>query len=168
LGRMMTDAFHRYRLLAIVACMIVVADQITKAWVQTALTPFEMVPVIPKVFYLTHVYNTGGAFGFLAGAESVWRQAVFIVTSLVAMGMVLYFYRALTSGQQSMRWAFALIFGGAIGNFIDRVRFGKVVDFLDVFIGSYHWPTFNVADSAISIGIGLFILHMIRGDALED
>ncbi|PKN15637.1 MAG: signal peptidase II [Deltaproteobacteria bacterium HGW-Deltaproteobacteria-3] len=120
---------------------VVVLDQATKALIMERFAMFELLPVIPGLFNLTYLTNTGAAFGMLAGAQTIWRQVFFVGVAVLALGV-----------------AIGLIAGGAVGNLIDRLRFGAVVDFLDFYVGSHHWPAFNVADSAICVGVGLFIL----------
>ena len=149
---------NKYIRLAVVAGLVVVADQITKALIIKYLPLHKSIPVIAGIFDITHILNPGGAFGLMANMSVVVRTVVFLFISSLAVGLIFYFYiktpRFLAAG-------FALIFGGAIGNLIDRVRFGVVVDFLDFYIGKYHWPAFNIADSAITVGIFIFIYHLL-------
>mgnify|MGYP001197278557 CR=1 FL=1 len=107
---------------------------------------------------LPDLTNTGAAFGLLANANPAWRPYFFIGIALLAL--VFVFFAVLQYRQRSVLYlfAFAMIGGGAVGNLIDRVRFGSVVDFLDFYVSTYHWPAFNVADSAIVIGVALFLL----------
>ncbi|MBU2538046.1 MAG: signal peptidase II [Proteobacteria bacterium] len=137
---------------------VVVLDQATKAMVMDRFAMFEMLPVIPGLFNLTYLTNTGAAFGMLAGAKSIWRQVFFVGVAVAAVVILFYSYRQFRSQGRIFAHAIGLIAGGAVGNLIDRLRFGAVVDFLDFYIGTHHWPAFNVADSAITIGVGLFIL----------
>ncbi|MDP2645504.1 MAG: signal peptidase II [Desulfobacterales bacterium] len=150
-----------YRMLALVACGIVILDQIAKAAVLHYVPLHQGFAVIPGFFNITHIHNPGGAFGFLAKYGSGWGRIFFTVASMLAIGVILYFYQKTPATQVALRGGFALILGGAVGNLIDRVRFGKVVDFLDVYIGDLHWPAFNVADSAVSIGIVIFAFHLV-------
>jgi signal peptidase II len=148
---------------------ILVLDQVTKALVSAALRLHESRPVIPGFLSLTLVHNTGAAFGILAGELSPLRTAFFLVVSIVAMGVVLWLLWRLRPEQKVEAVALSLIFGGAVGNVIDRIRFGKVIDFIDVFYRSYHWPAFNVADAAISAGVFLlFWCLIVRKDRLAD
>jgi len=151
-----------YLLLFIVAGAVIVADQWSKATVLAAMPLYHSKVVVPGFFHLTHVQNPGGAFGFMA-AQSPWvRKLLFSVVATLAVGMIFYFYRQVPRSFRWLSFALALILGGAVGNLIDRFRFGQVVDFLDVFIeGIGHWPTFNVADSAITVGIAIFVIHLI-------
>lgn len=140
---------------------VLILDQITKALVLAHLPLGGTVAVIPGLFSLTHVHNPGGAFGFLAGMSAELRSLLFVAVSLLAAGLILYFYWQAAGRQRLLAAGLALIFGGAIGNLIDRMRFGIVVDFLDFYIGQLHWPAFNVADSAITVGVGIFVFHTI-------
>ena len=152
---------EKYVRLVVIAGLIVIADQISKAMVQRLIPLYHSISVIPGCFNLTLVHNPGGAFGFLAGQSPELRQLIFIFASSLAIGLIFYFYRSTPRRFIALNIGFSLIFGGAIGNLIDRVRYGKVVDFLDVYVGTMHWPAFNVADSAITIGIGIFLFHML-------
>lgn len=152
---------NKYLYLFLIAAAVVVADQITKALVLANLPLYHSLTVIPGFFDITHIHNPGGAFGFLAGSGPGVRKVVFLFVSLLALVLIFWFYIKTPLTHRFLATGFAMIFGGALGNLIDRIRFGKVVDFLDVYIGSYHWPAFNVADSAIVVGIGIFILHLV-------
>lgn len=139
-----------------------ILDQITKALVLKYLPLYHSKQVIPGLFSLTHVHNKGGAFSLFAGTDFVWlRYFLFILAPLLAMGLIFYLFKNTSRTDTWLRGGLSLIFGGAIGNLVDRFRFGEVVDFLDFYIGSYHWPVFNIADSAVTIGIGIFALHLI-------
>lgn len=135
----------------------------TKAIVIHAFSLHETLVVIPGFFSLVHIRNTGGAFGLLAGDATGMRTLFFLAISVLALVIVLIFYSRVTPSKPWIAAAFAMIFGGALGNLIDRLRFGEVVDFLDFYIGTTHWPAFNIADSAISVGAGtLFFLALTR------
>ena len=138
----------------------VVLDQLSKAAVSLTLKMYEVRPLIPGVLNLTRVHNTGAAFGLLAGQPSILRTILFLGVSLLAMGMVLWMVFRLPPDQQLEHVALSMIFGGALGNVIDRVRLGEVIDFIDVYYGSYHWPAFNVADSGITIGVMLVVCRL--------
>ncbi|MFH2218927.1 MAG: signal peptidase II [Pseudomonadota bacterium] len=147
--------------LACVAGPVIILDQITKAVVLKTLPLYRSVPVIPGLFNLTHIHNPGGAFGFLSGQSPVFRSTVFLLITTMAIGVILYLYKNTPRTHPWLATGFALVFGGAVGNLIDRFQFGKVVDFLDVYLGNFHWPAFNVADSAITVGIGIFVVHLL-------
>lgn len=143
-----------------ISAAIIVLDLWTKWLVLQRIDQHEAIPVIPNFFQLVHVRNTGAAFGLGANAASklvplllnVGAIAVFIV-------VVIYALRSAVT-DRLLQTGLHLILGGAIGNLVDRFRFGYVVDFLDVYIGQHHWPAFNVADSAICIGIALLFFDM--------
>jgi signal peptidase II len=151
----------KYFRLLIVAGLVVVIDQISKVIIFETLPLYGTVSVIPGFFNITHVHNPGGAFGFLANHSEAWRHFVFLFISALAVGLIIYYYHKTPRSYMLLSCSFALILGGAIGNMIDRVRLGVVIDFLDFYISSLHWPAFNVADSAISIGITIFIYHLV-------
>ena len=148
-------------LAAATAVVILVLDQITKALALARLPPGVPFGVIDGFFALTLVMNPGLAFGFLSSTPTAWRWIVALlsVAALAILGAV--GVRLLPEGGWASRVALGLIFGGAIGNLIDRARFGAVVDFLDFYWRGYHWPAFNVADSAISVGVTLLALRLL-------
>lgn len=147
--------------LVIIAGLVVIIDQITKAIILDTLPLYHSVSVIQGFFNFTHVHNPGGAFGFLADQCASVRSIFFIVVPSLVICLILYLYKNTYKTYPFLATALALILGGAIGNLIDRVRFGKVVDFLDLHVGNMHWPTFNVADSAISVGMVIFIFYLL-------
>ena len=155
------DLRRQYAKLLLFATVIVILDQATKQVITHTLSVHENFEVIPGFFSVTHIRNTGGAFGLLAGKVTVVRTLFFLAVSVLALGIVFYFYSTFTPGKPWLAAAFALIFGGALGNLIDRLRFGEVIDFLDFYIGSVHWPAFNVADSAISVGAGILFFSVL-------
>ena len=146
-----------------IAGSILLLDQATKLLILAKVPLYHVIAVIPDFFNLTHIRNPGGAFGFMAAGSQGIRNLLFVGVSAIAMGLIVYFYRSTPKTHPYLASALAMIFGGAAGNLIDRLRFGEVVDFLDVYVGAYHWPAFNVADSAISVGITIFIAHLVLG-----
>ena len=142
-------------LTGIIALVIIIADQISKWWMIDILSSGK-VTVIDDFFYLTLVYNRGAAFGIFPG-----RNYLFIILSIVTIAVLIFFYRSFFSGSSMARISGGLILGGAVGNLIDRFRFNHVVDFLDFKFGSYHWPAFNVADSAICVGVTILIVIVL-------
>ena len=150
---------NKYAWFSAITASIVFLDQLTKYAVVRRFRLHESVPVIPGFFDLTYVRNPGAAFGFLAGAHGAWRSVFFITISTVALAVILALVRQTSDRLQLI--AFALIGGGAVGNLIDRVRFGEVVDFIDWYYRTFHWPTFNIADAAISIGVVLLVIDML-------
>jgi len=141
--------------------VVIALDQITKSAIATRFFMHESYPVINGLFNLVYVMNPGAAFGFLANTSETFRYIFFTGITIVALVLILYYLLKSKSQSLIIVCALTLIFAGAVGNLIDRLRFGSVVDFLDVYIGSAHWPAFNVADSAISIGAVLMIWDMI-------
>lgn len=150
---------NKYAWFSAITAAILFLDQFTKYVVVRRFRLHESVRVIPGFFDLTYVRNPGAAFGFLAGSPGVWRSIFFITVSIVALTVIVALVR--TAHDRLPLLAFALIGGGAVGNLIDRVRFGEVVDFIDWYYRTYHWPTFNIADSAITIGVGLLAIDML-------
>ena len=153
---------RKYALLALVAGGVLIGDQVTKTLVLHWMPLYHTIPVINGFFDLVHVHNPGGAFGFLSGQHPMLRSVLFLSATAVAIGLILTFYHRTPAGHHWLATAFSLILGGALGNLVDRLRFGQVVDFLDVYIGRYHWPAFNVADSAITVGIAIFLVLLLR------
>jgi signal peptidase II len=149
----------RYRPLLTVTPAFALLDQWTKYLVDHRMLLHQSHPIIEGWFNLTYVRNRGAVFGFLSGVESWWRMPFFLTFSAVAVVLLAMFYVRSRPDQGLLRVSLALILAGAIGNVIDRLRFGYVIDFLDVYWHSYHWPAFNVADSAISVGICLMLLE---------
>lgn len=149
------------RLIAALAALIFVTDQVTKYFALRHLRLGVPVPVVDGFFSLTLVMNPGLAFGMLGGIpESLrWMVGVLSLGALILLAVLAA--RVLPTGGPWARVALGLIFAGAAGNLVDRVRFGAVVDFLDFYWRDYHWPAFNVADSAISVGVTLLALRML-------
>jgi signal peptidase II len=147
--------------LALVTGAVILTDQVTKQLIMATLSLHESVVVIDNFFNITHVLNPGGAFGFLADQPQAVRKIVFLVLSSMVAVFICWFYSRVARTHIFLSYGLALIFGGAAGNLIDRFRYGHVVDFLDVYIGAVHWPAFNVADSAISIGMAILIYHVV-------
>ncbi|MEE9911411.1 MAG: signal peptidase II [Deltaproteobacteria bacterium] len=143
------------------AAAIIALDQITKSAITSRLILHEAYPVIPGFFNLVYVMNPGAAFGFLATASETFRYVFFTGVTVLAAGLIVYYLVKSNPRNLILAVSLTLIFGGAVGNLIDRLRFGAVVDFLDVFVGTAHWPAFNVADSAITIGALFMIWEMI-------
>ena len=151
----------KYLKLALIAGLVILLDQTSKMMIVKALPLHTTKPVINGFFNLVHIHNPGGAFGLMAGMSPAIRTVVFGVVSTLAVGLILYFYHTTPANRPWLAAGFAMIFGGAVGNMIDRVRMGAVIDFLDFYINQWRWPAFNIADSAISIGVGIFILHIL-------
>lgn len=150
-------------LMLVIALAIVGLDRVTKLWIVAHIKMGHAIVVIPKVFRLTHVLNTGAAFSMFESTPSpALVRNLLIAFSLIAVVVVLALLWKMGRSVTMTSVALALILGGAIGNLYDRIRLQYVVDFLEVHIFSYHWPDFNVADSAIVVGACLLLLEMIR------
>jgi signal peptidase II len=155
---------RKYWVLLIVAIWILSVDQWTKSTIMEKLPLHQSIKVVEGVFSLTHVRNTGGAFGIFGGARGGLGSVLFLVVSLVAIGCIFVMLVRLKDSDKHLSLSYSLILSGAVGNLIDRVRYGEVVDFLDFYISSFHWPAFNIADSAICVGIGLMALELLLHD----
>ncbi len=142
--------------------IVVALDQMTKYLLVNAIPLNAGIPVIPGLFNLVHVHNTGGAFSIFAGPGYPWRQHVLIGLTVVVVAAIAYAYGKTGKKDNWTRIAYVCITGGAIGNLIDRIRLGEVIDFLDVYVGKWRWPAFNVADAAISTGAVMLLISLIR------
>lgn len=145
----------------VVAVAVIVLDQLTKSAIVARFSLHESYTIINNFFNLVYVMNPGAAFGFLAGASAMFRYIFFIGITVLAIVLIIFYLVKSKPQSVLIVLSFTLIFAGAVGNLTDRIRFGAVVDFLDVYVGTWHWPAFNVADSAISIGAVLIIWEMI-------
>lgn len=150
------------RMLVSAPLAIVALDQATKLWVTGRMDLFDSLPVVPGLFSITYVRNPGAAFGLFAELGDMARLGLLVGVSLLAVALLSAFFLRSPHADRVSRVAAVLVMGGAVGNLIDRVRFGEVIDFLDVYVARYHWPAFNLADSAITIGIGLFVVGAWR------
>ncbi|NOU12651.1 MAG: signal peptidase II [Methylococcaceae bacterium] len=132
-------------------------DQGSKILVDNSMQLFESIPVLPY-FNLTYVHNTGAAFSFLSEAGG-WQRWFFAGLALVISVVITFWLARLKSHETLLAVALALVLGGAVGNLIDRLAYGYVIDFLDVYVDNWHWPAFNIADSAITLGVVLMLLE---------
>jgi signal peptidase II len=132
----------------LIGLLVLFFDQLTKFWVQNSMLPRDSIPLIPGVFHLTYVQNTGAAFGFLRG-----KTLFFIVVAVLVLGFIIFLAPRLSREKPLLGLVFGLLLGGALGNLIDRIRFGYVIDFLDFRV----WPVFNIADMAIVVGVCFLI-----------
>lgn len=144
------------------SAVLILLDQVTKLWVESALTPYQPVPVLPFLNW-TLVFNTGAAFSFLSEAGG-WQRWFFTVLAIGVSGLLVYWLRQTPRSQRLVGSAYALILAGAIGNVIDRIRHGHVIDFVDVHWNGWHFPAFNVADSAITLGAIALIASLLFPD----
>jgi len=150
----------KFFILALVGGSVLVLDQVSKLYIDHAFSLHESLPIIHDLFSITYVRNPGAAFGLFAGQSSFFRTAFFSGVSLVALSFLALMVYQVPKDDRWQTASLALLLGGAMGNIIDRVRMGEVIDFLDFYIGTYHWPAFNVADSAITVGVTLLMLHL--------
>lgn len=146
---------QKYKTLILVASTVIMLDQLTKAVIIHYLSLHQSIEVIGGFFNITHIRNPGAAFGIFRGSNEIFRTLFLTGISIAALVVIFFVYRGVKD--TASRIAFSLIAGGAAGNLVDRIRFGEVIDFLDFYAGSYHWPAFNVADSAITAGVFLAV-----------
>lgn len=151
----------RYRMLTGIAAVVVVLDQLTKWWAMNAIPEHRPIPVVQGFFDLVNVRNRGAAFGFLNRSDIEWQFWLFLVATLIATGAIFALVRS-SKHDPLLFSGLGLVLGGALGNLIDRIRFRAVVDFLDFYIGEWHWPAFNVADIAICVGAFLACIAMYK------
>ena len=154
---------NKYLWVGVIVSAVLLLDQATKYLVMRSIREYGFIPVIPGFIELTHLRNPGAAFGIFSRTQGIWRIVFFIVVTLIALGVIALLIKK--AQERLLIVSFSLIAGGAVGNLVDRIRFGEVVDFINVYIWSKvsflnPWPTFNIADSAISVGVGLLVLDM--------
>ena len=158
----------KYRIGLTVFFISLVLDILTKYLVSSNLSYSDRIPVIEGFFYLTHVRNTGAAFGLFQDAPVAIRLTFFVGISIVAIGIIIQFFYKLAPGDRLSAFALGLILGGAVGNLIDRIRLLEVIDFLHfVLWGGYVWPDFNLADSWIVVGVSLLVLELLASEGEE-
>jgi len=143
----------------IIVGIVLVLDQVTKYIVEKHIRLHEIITVIPGFFNLTHVRNPGAAFSLFSAAPESFRTIFFTTITIIAVAVIIVLIRK--THERLMVFAFALIMGGALGNAIDRVRYGEVVDFIQWYYRSYYWPSFNIADSAITVAVVLLAIDML-------
>ncbi len=149
----------KYLILLAVSAVVLILDQATKLYIDRTMDLHTSVPVVQNFFNITYLRNKGAAFSFLANFS--YRLPFFILISVVAVVVILVAFLRLRNDQRFTALALALICAGALGNLIDRVRLGEVIDFLDAHWYDHHWPAFNVADSAICVGVAFLAIDMI-------
>ena len=147
----------KYWLLGLSFLGVLILDIVTKEYIITQFPLFSSRPVIPGHFNLVHIRNKGMAFGILGGSAPVWRDVLLLLFPIAAMSGILIFAFCYPQQKTGILLSLGGIIGGALGNLLDRLRFQAVIDFLDIYWGKYHWPAFNVADSAITLGV-LFLV----------
>jgi signal peptidase II len=143
----------------LIAGLVVTLDQFTKSLVRSELSLFESVTVVPGFFDLTRIHNSGTAFGLLQTLNFPFKAPALTLLGLAVLAWLVYYTATLPVEQHLSRLGLALVLGGAIGNLIDRVAFGFVVDFVDVYFGGWHFWAFNVADASITVGVALMLLE---------
>ena len=174
-----------YLFLAIVSAVSLGLDLWTKGWaVKNLDKPFERVEVIHGYLSLVLAHNRGGAWGLLQNQSENVRRPFFVLVSVVAIAFIMSLYRKLAPSQTALKWGLPLVLGGALGNLVDRIRYGHVIDFIDMYAGEgggldrlidkvfgpireYHWPTYNIADIAIVVGVGLMAIDMFTSRKTE-
>jgi len=148
---------------AIIIFLVVMLDRVSKLYIRSSYAQWDVTVVIPRIFNIVHAENPGAAFSMLASAPPIVRAVLLVGVSLVVMTIVgVMLWRLPKNSGALMSTSLALVFGGAFGNLWDRVFRGSVTDFLQVFIGSYEFPAFNVADSAITIGAAFLVIDLLR------
>ncbi len=153
---------RRFYLALPVAGLVILLDQLSKIYIDRNFLLYESRQVIEHFFHITYVRNKGAAFGIFA--DSAYRVPFFILVALLAVAGIFWYLRQLEDNQRSQQLGLSLVLGGAIGNLVDRVRLGEVIDFLDVHWYQYHWPAFNVADMAICVGVGLLFIGLWQSE----
>lgn len=139
--------------------LVIIADQVTKLWVADSMSLYQQIELLPWL-NLTYVHNPGAAFSFLSDAGG-WQRWFFSLIAVAISGLLVFWLRKLPVSDKWQGPAFALIIGGALGNLIDRALHGHVVDFIDFHVNTWHWPAFNIADSAIVIAAFILVLHSL-------
>jgi signal peptidase II len=148
--------------LAYLAASVVLSDQITKNLLGDYLPLHASKVIVPGLLDLVHVRNTGAAFSLLAGAQTGLRQFFFVAITILALVVMIYLLGRTPRQEVWTRRGLVLILGGALGNLVDRLRYGEVIDFLHFHLGAYYWPAFNVADSAITVGAGILLVLLVK------
>jgi signal peptidase II len=150
-----------YAFLVIVSLLTLAADIGTKSWAEHHLDGYPgIVEVWKNHLALILAKNRGGAWGLLQSTSENVRRPFFLLVSVAAIAFIMTLYRRLQPRQRALQWGLPLVLGGALGNVFDRIRYGHVIDFIDAHVGEHHWPTFNVADIAICVGVGLMAVDM--------
>ena len=138
-------------------------DQITKFWITLHIPLHYSVSVVEEYFNLTHIRNPGVAFGLFARNEYEYKVIFFVAISIIAIIAILTIFHQSPENKRAVRFGLILIFSGAVGNLIDRILYGEVIDFIDFFYEGFHWPAFNIADSCITIGVSFMIYDLFFG-----
>jgi signal peptidase II len=147
---------------ALASVAVLALDQTTKHLVRACMPLHDSIPILPGLFQLTHVTNRGALFGMMRDLPDPWRAAVFTSIPILAIVLIVWFQARTPAGEGLAQVGLALVLAGAVGNLVDRLRFGQVTDFLDVYLGEHHWPAFNLADASICVGVTLLLLDLMR------
>lgn len=157
----------KYAIMILVLLCVLALDQATKQWVHSSLHLYERVSIVPNYFHLTYIRNSGAAFGLFSSRAESFRMPFFVSITIMAILFIAYFFYKARPDQRLLVLALGLVLSGALGNLIDRLRLGEVIDFIDVHWRHLHWPAFNVADIAICVGVGLLGIEMLFLDKGE-
>lgn len=155
------DRLDKLKLLFLILVPVVILDQVSKVLIANNLYQNQSIELIPGFLNIVYVRNPGAAFGILKDANPLIRILSLIIVAFIALVIIYYLYMRVTDGNLWEKFGLGLIMGGTIGNLVDRIRMGEVVDFIDIYIKSYHWPAFNVADTAITSGVVLMLITSI-------
>jgi signal peptidase II len=161
------------RVFILIAAISFILDQLTKLVIHRFLFFGESRIIIRGFFDITHARNTGAAFGLFSGTTSPLKPIIFYLLSAIAIAVIIYYIIKFSAREKAVQLALAFIFAGALGNFLDRLRLDYVIDFIDLHLKSRHWPTFNLADSFICLGVGILLYRIItstpeeKGDASD-
>lgn len=151
----------------IIAIVVLIADQVTKAWATAKLQPIDTMEIIPNFFRFTYARNRGVAFSLFADSQFETKWILAGISTIAAIGVIVYLWRS-GAHERRLNYALSFLLAGIVGNLIDRVRLGEVVDFIDFhWYESYTWPTFNIADAAICMGAALLALEMLREEKVS-
>ncbi len=156
------SAMKKYSLAGLIAAVIIILDQITKVAVRNNLELWSSKTIIPDFFNLVYVINKGAAFGFLNRSDINWQRTFFIVITVISLAAITMLLKSTKDKDFFQIAGLGFILGGAVGNLIDRIIYGEVTDFLDIYAGTHHWPAFNVADIAICVGAVAMIISVYR------
>jgi signal peptidase II len=156
---------NKYLQVGSIIGLVLALDQFTKYVVEARIRLHDVIIVVPGFFNLTHIRNKGAAFGILSNLPEFWRGAFFITVTIVAVAAIITLI--VKTHERLSVYAFSLIAGGALGNVVDRIRYGEVVDFIQWYVKSYYWPSFNVADSAVTVGVVLLAIEMLFGTSVK-
>lgn len=145
--------------LLVLSAFVLALDQWSKWWIEATLDTYDKLPVVPGFFDLIHVKNTGIAFGLFPARREFMGTLLLIGLGFAALTVVSVYFRRTSEREPLLLLSLSLVLGGAVGNLVDRILLRAVTDFLDVYVGAYHWPAFNVADSGVTVGIVLMLAH---------